>query len=55
MVALDGASKALAPERYLELLKRTGFSPDAQWLSEKTPLPERESVVGQPVPAPSSA
>jgi hypothetical protein len=32
MVALDGASSALAPARYLELLKETGFTPDAQWL-----------------------
>lgn len=32
MVALDGASGALAPERYLELLKSTGFTPDVVWL-----------------------
>jgi hypothetical protein len=32
MVALDGASVRLAPERYMELLRKTGFTPDAQWL-----------------------
>jgi len=32
MVALDGATSALAPERYLELLRATGFVPDARWL-----------------------
>lgn len=32
MVAVDGASAALAPERYLELLHHTGFTPDVQWL-----------------------
>jgi len=34
MVALDGAGKALAPSRYLELLRSTGFTPDVQWLQE---------------------
>ncbi|MBA4370938.1 MAG: quinate 5-dehydrogenase [Coriobacteriaceae bacterium] len=32
MVALDGASRALSPERYLQLLRETGFTPDVQWL-----------------------
>ncbi|MDZ4168084.1 MAG: quinate 5-dehydrogenase [Coriobacteriia bacterium] len=32
MVALEGASAALAPSRYLELMRATGFTPDAQWL-----------------------
>jgi hypothetical protein len=32
MVALDGATHSLAPERYLELLTQTGFTPDVQWL-----------------------
>lgn len=32
MIALDGARAALAPERYLELLRDTGFAPDVQWL-----------------------
>ncbi len=32
MIAVDGASEALAPQRYLELLKSTGFVPDARWL-----------------------
>jgi hypothetical protein len=34
MVALDGAKAALAPERYLELLRATGFSPDVIWLQK---------------------
>lgn len=32
MVALDGATSALAPERYMELLRATGFTPDVMWL-----------------------
>ncbi len=32
MVALDGASSALSPQRYLDLLRQTGFTPDVQWL-----------------------
>ena len=32
MVALDGAKAALTPERYLELLRSTGFTPDVIWL-----------------------
>lgn len=34
MVALDGASTSLTPERYLELLKQTGFTPDVIWLQK---------------------
>lgn len=34
LVALDGASKALAPARYLELLRATGFAPDVIWLQK---------------------
>jgi hypothetical protein len=34
MVALDGAGAALAPERYLELLRATGFAPDVIWLQK---------------------
>lgn len=34
LVALDGATAALAPERYLELLRATGFAPDVIWLQE---------------------
>jgi len=34
MVALDGATARLAPERYLELLRSTGFTPDAIWLQK---------------------
>jgi hypothetical protein len=34
MVALDGAKAALAPERYLELLRSTGFTPDVIWLQK---------------------
>jgi hypothetical protein len=34
LVALDGASSALKPERYLELLKATGFAPDVIWLQK---------------------
>lgn len=36
MVALDGASRALVPERYMELLRETGFTPDVQWLQSGT-------------------
>lgn len=32
MVALDNASGPLSPDRYLELMRDTGFTPDAQWL-----------------------
>ncbi len=32
MVALDGGGAALSPERYTQLLRETGFSPDVQWL-----------------------
>jgi len=32
MVALDGASASLSPDRYLELLRSTGFAPDVMWL-----------------------
>ena len=34
LVALDGATAALAPERYLELLRATGFAPDVIWLQK---------------------
>ena len=34
MVALDGAKVALEPKRYLELLRSTGFTPDAIWLQK---------------------
>lgn len=34
LVALDGAKHALAPERYLELLRSTGFAPDVIRLQE---------------------
>jgi hypothetical protein len=34
MVAVDGAKAALAPERYLELLRSTGFTPDVIWLQQ---------------------
>lgn len=33
MVALDGAGHRLSAGRYLELLRRTGFTPDVQWLT----------------------
>lgn len=32
LVALEGASLALAPSRYMELMRETGFTPDVQWL-----------------------
>lgn len=35
MVALDGAGKSLSPQRYLELLGETGFTPDVQWLQRE--------------------
>lgn len=34
MVALEGAKAALEPERYLELLRSTGFTPDVIWLQK---------------------
>jgi hypothetical protein len=34
MVAVDGAKAALKPERYLELLHSTGFTPDVMWLQK---------------------
>ncbi len=34
MVALDGASGELTPERYRELLDSVGFAPDVQWLQQ---------------------
>lgn len=54
MVALDGARRSLDPERYLDLLRRTGFSPDFQWLQGASPAPT-PSPGFAPVPAPSSA
>ena len=32
LVALEGATSALKPERYLDLLRETGFAPDVIWL-----------------------
>ncbi len=32
LVALEGAGSALKPQRYLELLRETGFTPDVIWL-----------------------
>ena len=32
LVALEGATSALKPERYLELLREAGFAPDVIWL-----------------------
>jgi len=34
MVALDGASGELSPERYRQLLDSVGFKPDVQWLQK---------------------
>lgn len=34
LVALEGAKEALKPERYLELLRATGFAPDVIWLQK---------------------
>jgi hypothetical protein len=34
LVALEGATSALKPERYLELLGETGFKPDVIWLQK---------------------
>ncbi len=34
MVALDGASGELSPDRYRELLDRVGFKPDVLWLQK---------------------
>lgn len=54
MVAVDGSSSRLTAGRYLELLKRTGFTPDVQWLQGDSPA-RRPSVGFTPAPAPSSA
>jgi len=35
MVALDGGRARLSPERYMELLRQTGFAPDVQWLQRQ--------------------
>jgi hypothetical protein len=35
MVALDGASGELSPERYRELLDSVGFKPDVRWLQKE--------------------
>jgi hypothetical protein len=37
MVALDGGSGELSPERYRELLDSVGFAPDVQWLQRSAP------------------
>jgi hypothetical protein len=37
MVALDGASGELSPQRYRELLDSVGFKPDVQWLQRGEP------------------
>jgi len=34
LVGLEGSKTALAPERYLELLRATGFAPDVIWLQK---------------------
>ena len=36
MVALDGASGELSPERYRALLDSVGFAPDVQWLQRSS-------------------
>lgn len=35
LVAIEGAKQALAPERYLELLREVGFKPDVIWLQKR--------------------
>ena len=40
MVALDGASGELSPERYIELLQEVGFTPDVRWLQRIADEPE---------------
>lgn len=55
MVALDQASSALAPERYLELLGQTGFAPDVQWLGTPSARPVDAPSEAGLAPAPSSA
>jgi hypothetical protein len=34
LVAIEGAKAALAPQRYLELLREVGFAPDVIWLQK---------------------
>ncbi|HSK46578.1 MAG TPA: quinate 5-dehydrogenase [Coriobacteriia bacterium] len=55
MVALDGASASLTPQRYLELLKGTGFRPDVLWLNDAPANLAAESPQSVMTPAPSSA
>jgi hypothetical protein len=40
MVALDGGTGELSPERYRELLDAVGFKPDVQWLQKSGATPE---------------
>lgn len=54
LVALEGADAPLSPERYLDLLRSTGFSPDVQWLQGFSAA--RKPALGfAAAPAPSSA
>ena len=55
MVALDGAKARLAPARYIELLRETGFAPDVQWLRSTPPKSAEAPVSPGVAPAPSSA
>jgi hypothetical protein len=55
MVALDGAQGRLTPERYLELIRSTGFVPDVQWLKGTPRESQAKARGGLPAPAPSSA
>jgi hypothetical protein len=55
MIALDAAPAALSAERYLELLRGTGFAPDVQWLCGTPPARSRAAAGGVVAPAPSSA
>lgn len=55
MVALEGTGGALAPQRYLELLRATGFTPDFCWLNESPVVPLGEPDAVSATPLPSSA
>ncbi len=55
MVALEGTRQSLAPERYMELLRATGFTPDFRWLNEGPPIGASEPEVSAVAPLPSSA
>lgn len=58
MVALDGATGELSPERYRELLDSVGFTPDVAWLQQgaaPSPQPAETPAPVGVAPAPEPA